>query len=200
MSTIDSKTKSAILQKASECQGWSTDAQLSLMFDLLQQCVKVEGDILEIGSAWGRSAVMLGLSSPKTLWSIDPHTGGLHYIRKNENQDSYAIFVENLKKNNLTEKTRVLKCTTSEAAAQKLMPENVKLAFVYIDGLHTAEGVAIDIDYVMPRLSSGAVVVFDDYFVPGVVDMKEMIDKKAADHGLKLILNENARLAYFIAK
>ncbi len=190
--------KNEILKAALACQGWGTEGQLSVMYDLVQKHAQVDGDILEIGSAWGRSAVMFGLSSPKKLWSIDPHSGGLRYILNNENQNSYDEFLGNLKKNGLIDKVGVVKATTKDARDQQLIPADVKFAFVYIDGLHTAEGVEIDIDFAWPRLTPGAVVAFDDYFVPGVVDMKEMIDAKVKAYGQKLILDDKVKLAYFI--
>ena len=64
----------------------------------------LDGDILEIGSAWGRSAVLLGYASSKHIWSIDPHTGGRAFIERGEVQNSFEIFKANLAKNELNER------------------------------------------------------------------------------------------------
>jgi predicted O-methyltransferase YrrM len=77
------------IKKALMCKGWTTATQLTLVAKLLRSTESLDGDILEIGSAWGRSTVMMGLSSRKKIWSIDPHTGGIAYILRNEDQGSF---------------------------------------------------------------------------------------------------------------
>ncbi len=139
---------------------------------------------------------MLGYASKKHIWSIDPHTGGRAYIERSEVQDSFEIFKENLAKNGLTERTTILKCTTDEVIANKLLPESARFSMVFIDGLHTARGVEIDFGLAFDRLVPGGVMAFDDYFENSIPDYTEMIDLLALRHGLALIKDQDSLLVY----
>ncbi len=66
------------IRKALTCKGWMDNPKLGLLYDLARRSARIPGDILEIGSAWGRSTVLLCLASKKKVCSVDPHTGGLH--------------------------------------------------------------------------------------------------------------------------
>lgn len=192
--------KDKAIANALKCKGWTSDKKLALLYDLAQQTNELNGDILEIGSAWGRSTVLLALSSNKKIWSIDPHTGGIAFIRKGENQDSYDEFQVNLKKNNVNGKVEIIKYGTFEASINNAIPQDVLFSLVFIDGLHTAEGVKIDFDYAFNRLVENGVMVFDDYFEITVSDYAEMIDKLAELYSLELIRDDNSRLAYCYKK
>ena len=54
---------------------------LSLLYDLTQKTNFIEGDILEIGSAWGSSTVLLSFASNLYRQSRDKKAG-LVYILK----------------------------------------------------------------------------------------------------------------------
>ncbi len=189
--------KKTALRRALSCRGWTDERKLSLLYDLAEQCRVIEGDILEIGSAWGRSSVLLGLATTKTVWCIDPHTGGLAYIQKNENQDSYREFLENLRKNGVANRVQSLMHTTAEVKASSLIAEDTKFALAFIDGLHTPEGVRIDFDYAFGRLAESGIMIFDDYFEPSVRPYADEIDRLAADHQALLVRDETSRLVYF---
>ena len=178
------------------CKGWTDVRKLSLLYTLLHKTAHIEGDILEIGSAWGRSTVLLGLTSPKVIWSIDPHTGGLAYVQKGELQNSYDEFLCNLAAHGLLDRVKILKHTTQEVLSRQMIHQNITFAFAFIDGLHTSEGVCIDFTFAYDRLAAGGVIVFDDYFEPSVKDYAAMIDDLA--EGKKAVLKKDgdARLAY----
>lgn len=184
------------IRRALLCQGWTDKKKLSVLYDLAKRTGALDGDILEIGSAWGRSAVLLGRASTKTIWSIDPHTGGRAYIERGEMQDSFEIFKANLARNGLDGRVTILKHTTDEVIEKKLLPESVRFSMAFIDGLHTARGVEIDFGLAFERLVPGGVMVFDDYFQESIPDYTEMIDKLAAGHGLTLVKDNDSRLVY----
>jgi predicted O-methyltransferase YrrM len=189
--------KRPAIKRALRCQGWTNDIKLSILYDIAIRTSVLEGAILEIGSAWGRSAVLLGHASSKQIWSIDPHTGGRAYIERGEVQESFEIFKSNLSKNRLDNRVTILKCTTEEVVEKKLLPAKLKFSMVYIDGLHTARGVEIDFGMAFERLVSGGFIVFDDYFEDSVPDYTEMIDSLALRHSLALIKDKNSKLVYF---
>jgi predicted O-methyltransferase YrrM len=190
------RRKSAIKQ-ALLCQGWTGERKLSVLYDIATQTSILDGDILEIGSAWGRSSVLLGYASSKQIWSIDPHTGGRAFIERGEVQESFEIFKANLARNKLDSRVKILKHTTDEVIAKKLLPDPLRFSMVFIDGLHTAKGVEIDFGLAFERLAPGGIMVFDDYFEETIPDYTEMIDLLALKHGQALVKDEDSRLVYF---
>jgi len=189
--------KKAAIKHALCCQGWTSKKKLSVLFQIASQVRMLEGDILEIGSAWGRSAVLLGYASTKHIWSIDPHTGGRAFIERGEMQNSFEIFKANLAKNELDERVKILKCTTEEVVEKKLLPASLRFSMVFIDGLHTGRGVEMDFGLAFQRLVPGGIMAFDDYFEDSIPDYTEMIDAMVLRHGLALIKDEDSGLAYF---
>lgn len=188
--------KEVILQNSLSCKGWTNSHKLSKLFDLVHETEYLDGDILEIGSAWGRSTVLIGLASKKRIWSIDPHTGGLAYISKGTNQNSYEEFLSNIKKHGISERVQVLKHTTREVLDFNLIPDDLKFSLIFIDGLHTAEGVKTDFELSHPKLSPSGFMVFDDYFETSVKDYAAMINKLVRDNS-EILLKYEAGLVYF---
>jgi len=189
--------KGKTISRALKCKGWTNENKLSILYDLAQKTDKLNGDVLEIGSAWGRSTVLLGLSTTKKIWSIDPHTGGIAYIRRGEEQNSFEEFKKNLKINMIEDKVIVLRNTTSEVEINELIPGEVKFSLVFIDGLHTKEGVEIDFNYAYKRLVDSGIMIFDDYFETSLKDYGEMIDKLISDNRLVLVKDIQSRIVYF---
>lgn len=179
-------SKSVAVAHALSCKGWTSSDKLSKLFELVQETESLSGDILEIGSAWGRSTVLLGLSSKKRIWSIDPHTGGLAYLRKGKNQDSYEEFIHNLKEYGILERVVILKKTTQEVLEHRLIPDSIRFSLIFIDGLHTAAGVLGDFTLAFEQLMHNGAMIFDDYFEPGIKDYAKMIDKLSEENKLML--------------
>ncbi len=197
-SLFKNKSKQEAIKKALNCKGWTNELKLSLLFDLAQETKRLPGDILEIGSAWGRSTVLFGFASSKTIWSIDPHTGGIAFIKRDENQNSFNEFIENIKRFGLTDRIKILKNTTQEVIDFRLLPENTRFSLIFIDGLHTAEGVKVDFEFAYEYLVDSGVMVFDDYFEPSVPDYSQMINLLLiSQNNLDLVKDKITRLAYF---
>jgi len=189
--------KERAISRALKCKGWTNENKLSLLYDLVKQTEILDGDILEIGSAWGRSTVLLGLATKKKIWSIDPHTGGIAYIRRGEVQNSFEDFQKNLKRNRVSKRVEIIKSSTSEAKNNNAISEEVVFSMVFIDGLHTAGGVEVDFNYAFSRLMQNGVMVFDDYFESTVSDYSEMINDLVQEHSVELIKDNESRLAYY---
>jgi hypothetical protein len=188
--------KKLAIKNALGCQGWTSKQKLSLLCDIATRINELDGDILEIGSAWGRSVVLLGYASNKHIWSIDPHTGGRAYIERGEVQNSFDIFKANLAMNKFEGRVSSLKFTTEDVIAKKLLAPSIKFSMAFIDGLHTARGVEIDFGFALERLVSGGMIVFDDYAETSIPDYTEMIDALMVRHGLTLIKDKKSGLVY----
>jgi predicted O-methyltransferase YrrM len=102
----------------------------------------------------------------------------------------------NLSRFGLSDRVRVLKSTSEAVLEQRLLPEQLQLSLVFVDGLHTAEGVSIDFELAYPRLTPLGVMVFDDYFETSVRDYSDRIDQLVSGKGLHLIKHETSRLVW----
>jgi predicted O-methyltransferase YrrM len=173
--------------------GWLDESGARLLHSLARGGPGA-GVIVEIGSAWGRSTLYLARGSEiggrGEVYSIDPHTGdpayldglaGAWYPRRilgkyspwvfgdplQFNPDlpgrftSYDLFVTNLRRFGLSNQV-VPMVMKSVAASQQWKFGPIRLLFV--DGLHTYEGVCADIQAWVPKVVSGGIIVFDDYF------------------------------------
>ena len=78
------------------------------------------------------------------IYSIDPHTGGLAYIERGEDKSSFNEFIENLEINCLSKRIKVIKNTAQEVIENTLISYTVRFSLVFVDGLHTSEGVEKD--------------------------------------------------------
>lgn len=146
------------------------------------------GAIVEIGSAWGRSTVILARGSKaarrERVYAIDPHTGDPWFFagfadvfppldapayRQAAGSDfSSADGLRYSVRRFGVEDWVVPVVATSTEAASRLETGPIRL--LYVDGLHSYEGVRADIRDWAPRVVPGGVIVFDDYFNanPGV--------------------------------
>lgn len=161
--------------------GWLDPTDAHLLYSLAHHGPGA-GAIVEIGSAWGKSTVFLARGSKdakrERVYAIDPHTGdsrllaGIAHRPAGLDAPEYRLSAESAEYSTLPGFQHTLRrfevddwvipvvATSVEATAVETGP----VRLLYIDGLHTYAGVKQDIEYWVPRLQPGGVVVFDDYF------------------------------------
>lgn len=81
-------------------------------------------------------------------------------------------------------KREIIKALTVNASAHF---RNEGIDLVYVDALHTKEGVSTDIRYYWPKLKPGGIMAFHDYENPNY-GVKEAVNEWAADHNLEVNL------------
>lgn len=146
-------------------RGWLRAPDAFLLYELARSGPG-EGQIVEIGSAWGRSTVALAAGTRAArrehVIAIDPHGGDDWYLAEYDlpHDNSLAEFRANLKTHSVDGWVDEA-VMTSEAAAKVVPNDPIRLLF--IDGLHTYAGVRSDIDIWVRRVAHGGVIVFDDY-------------------------------------
>ena len=124
------------------------------------------GAIVEIGSAWGKSTIFLARGSKRAgrekVFAIDPHTGDPWYLRQQGLTEfsSLPAFRRNIKRFGLDDWVVPVVSTSTEAARTL---ETGQIRLLFIDGLHSYEGVKSDIEDWVPRVIPGGIIVFDDY-------------------------------------
>ncbi len=129
--------------------------------------------VLEIGSAFGYSTVIMGLAGAEDVWSVDPHTG----------HDSLAAFCANVERFGL--KGRVKVCVgTSQGAAElrengggPAVPHRY-FGLVFVDGGHELADVRHDRDWAMELVVPfGGVIAFHDYDEETCPGIKPALDE-----------------------
>lgn len=122
--------------------------------------------LLEIGAAWGASAVLMLLSAPETasVTSIDSfvpetHTDGRPWQATPETCDAAVRrALKELGKPEAYWRWRLCPMSSLEAAATWRAP----LDFLYIDGDHSYEAVRADFDAWFPYVRSGGLILLHD--------------------------------------
>lgn len=111
-----------------------------------------DGLVVEIGSAYGYSAIQMAQAGAELVVAIDPHVG--------ENPDSLERMVVNVAVHGLQDRVTIW-CTKSAAALPLLEPGMFDLAFV--DGDHSEHAVALDIREAWRLLKPGGTLAAHDY-------------------------------------
>ena len=164
---------------ARQTRGWLRIPDGYLLYRLARDATS-GGDVVEIGSAWGRSTSAWRLvrdpwTAVRSSRSIPtPATRGSSKSRVWIEIDSFTEFSSNIARAGLSDWVAPM-VMTSEAAAAEFPDRPIRLLF--IDGLHTLEGVEQDIDDWVPRVAAGGVIAFDDYDnVADGVGVREAVD------------------------
>lgn len=134
----------------------------------------LKGDIVEIGSWQGKSTSFLAksieINKNGKVYAIDHFKGNskktkfdLNYkVNKNDLSDLKNNFTNNMSKLRLNQNIKLLNMKSKDAV-NILKTEKVKIRFLFIDGLHTYEGVKTDFELFYPLVLKGGIIVFDDY-------------------------------------
>lgn len=112
-------------------------------------------DVLEIGALEGGATTVFA-NHFKRVFVIDPWDG-----RQQGNDSVYSKW-----KNATKNCTNVFHCKTgSETPTAKMFLKSIRnfnLGFVFIDGLHTREGVINDFELVLPYCNKNTTILLDD--------------------------------------
>jgi len=115
------------------------------------RCLARGASVLEVGSAWGYSAVLMAKVA-RRLVSVDPH----------QDYDSYPTFRANLIAHGVADKVTAL-ITTSREALPELLERGERFEFIFIDGDHSAAAVAFDALWARHLVTPAGVIAFHDY-------------------------------------
>ena len=107
--------------------------------------------VLEVGSYLGLSTICLAQSAESVL-SVDPHDGRGTAIR----QDTLPGFHKSLERYGVEN-------VESIVGTAEDVPEGMAFDLIFIDGDHSYEAVARDIELALPLLAPGGLIAFHDY-------------------------------------
>lgn len=151
--------------------GWLDPNQGKWLFDAAKRN-DVQGEIVEIGSAFGRSTVCLGLGAKLAnvgkVHAIDPHTGDIaiktSLTGESMEYSSRNGFDRNISRFDLQSWVNQVVKTSNEAYvdwAHVYDDKNIRLLFV--DGWHTYEAVFQDIVFWSRYVLDNGVIAVHDY-------------------------------------
>lgn len=154
-----------IVESTKGIKGWLAESEAKLLSELASKSKTV----VEVGAAYGKSTITMGLSLPigSKLYSIDPHSKPNLDIPSEYDEwakgtypaSTWEEFLQNIKKFNLQDVIVPIR-KTSEEAIEDL--SNVMADLLFIDGLHARKYVQLDYDLYSPLVVSNGWVAFHD--------------------------------------
>lgn len=178
----------ALMQHAQQIVGSTSDEKSLAMAEIFRSCPK--GDIVEIGTFWGRSAAILAMLATHyaigSLLCIDPWQNG-NAIQEDTHADvndataaldfeaAFCGFVLAVKPYAAPGKVNYLRMPSDAAIARYTAPCTLtspefgvsiysgQIACLHIDGNHGVEAATRDIEQWVPLVMHGGWVIIDDY-------------------------------------
>lgn len=144
-------------------EGWLTKEQGRTLFDTAQTVAPGHW-IVEIGSHFGRSTVLLAAGKPGgvDLLAVDPFDDP----RWGGGQDAMRTFQSTLTAAGLLDEVKTFRGVSAEASRAW---DGQPIGMLFVDGAHDRNSVLVDIDGWAPYLTPGATILFHDAFSsPGV--------------------------------
>ena len=159
-------TLAQTLVDVADVEGWMTDGQAELLWRSAAE-VPPGGQIVEIGSFRGRSAIVLAraASGDVDVVAIDPHAGndrGPQEIGgfEDEAEQDHAVFLANLERAGVRHRVRHLR-RFSDVAHGDVAGE---VDLLYIDGAHRYRPALADIRDWGDRVAPGGTLLIHDSF------------------------------------
>lgn len=141
-----------------DVDGWLMPEEGEALFNMCR-----DKTVLEIGSYCGKSTICIAQSASQVV-SVDTHDGrGTPKPR-----DTYFEFTENIERWGFEDKVFPFKGDTAGYAE---IGGDDRFDRIFIDGDHSKESVQKDIEFALPRLADGGLLIFHDYRItPGEHD------------------------------
>jgi predicted O-methyltransferase YrrM len=113
-------------------------------------------DVLEIGAAYGYSAVTMALGGATEITSVDPH-GGETWLG-----DTLSVMRSNLDAYNVGDRVEIIQ-GYSQDIMPRLRSEGRRYGLIFIDGDHRAASAEHDITEALQLIKPGGVIAVHDY-------------------------------------
>jgi Methyltransferase domain len=165
------------LRLVRDVEGWLSlnDVLAFNAFNFVHETMTVKGDILEIGSFKGKSAIILAnfLRDKERLFICDVFEDiNLQEENLVENLNSYPNFVfDQFRRNFLRHVNLFPEILRFDSKELKSRIGNQRFRFIHIDGSHNYEWIRSDIDFSVNALIENGVIAIDDFrsaHTPGV--------------------------------
>lgn len=164
-------SREQIIQKSHDTEGFLHIDEMNAIYDCAEETATKGGKLAEIGSYYGKSAVIIGgvcANKGAELICIDTFSLDIHYAKKELHHPIYSKFRENVAGLPVS---WILKL--SSEAHKEIKDGSLDMCF--IDGNHHFPVVQDDIDNYLPKIRKGGILCGHDYNNP--CDVKEAVDK-----------------------
>ena len=176
-----------------EMPGWFNldDATTFSTMLTLQSVYGVKGDILEIGTYFGRSASLLAhyLNKDEKLFICDPFESGLQYLT--HEHASIEVLKRNIK--TVTPDFDFNQLVVNQCFSYDLqLPEDQQFRFIHVDAGHSKEEAQHDLRLADAHLLEKGIISVDDYKhfrFPGVVEAVEIFMNEHQNYAVAADLN-----------
>jgi predicted O-methyltransferase YrrM len=149
----------------SSVKGAMSRAELAFLRDLAAQTSEA---IVEIGTAYGKSAIALALGSRSgrnaPVFAIDPHVEFTGPLGGKYGPKDMETAAQNFIKFDVASIVRVVTLPSEQAAIGWTLP----IGLLWIDGDHRLAAVRADYEAFGKHVVTGGYIVFDDTHVPGL--------------------------------
>lgn len=174
-------------------------ARLYELWELTAQAAKVQGSVLEVGTWRGGSAGLIGLQlaargDARLLAVADTFTGVAKagprdpYYRGGEHADTSLDIVDTFLHSLDLPNFRLLSGVFPDETAQLLPEPAIALCHIDVDVYESARDV---FEWVMPRLPTGGICVFDDYGFYGCEGVTSLVHELRERPDLVVVANVN---------
>lgn len=169
------------------------------LWSLAQQMQRVEGDILEVGVWRGGTGAVLAMAAPnKQVYLADTFSGvvkaGANDTRYvgGEHADTSVLLVQALLDSLELSNVTLLQGIFPEDTAHRV---EGKIAMLHCD-VDVYDSCRDVVEWCKPRLSRGAVLVFDDYGFSGCEGVTRYCDALRAEPGFLFLHNLNGHAVF----
>lgn len=180
----------SIISKVNGISGFLSEIDISVLFIFAKYGTGV-GQIVEIGSFMGKSAVCMALGlrdrgDAEKVYAIDPHLGSIEHQKGQPFENTMPksgttkdIFFANIEKYKVKDLIEPLIMTSEEAEKNWDKSKNIRLLF--IDGSHEYEDVLKDYELWAPKIVKNGIIVMHDIVThsgAGKVFKEKLFDEK----------------------
>lgn len=130
---------------------------------------------LEVGFAYGTSAIHIMLATGNNHISIDPYA-----FKKDEWN---GVGMENVRKMGLSDQFRLIE-NYSQFALPKLIDENINFDFAFIDGLHIFDITLVEFYYIDMMMVKGGHIMLHDTYMDSIKSVVSYIETNRKDYEL----------------
>lgn len=176
-----------IVKQSDTVTGWFTIDDMRTLYGALVATQLIPGDLVEIGSYLGRSAIFSALvlqrhNIPKKIYSIDPHLGQLG-LPGQDKAPTWDRFLANVAANGCNDWITPIRMKAEE------YPWDKPIALLHIDGLHHLDHVLGDFYKYSPYVSNKGFVAFHDWGVHGeFYDVTQALAKILLERQYKIFI------------
>jgi len=164
-------------------EGKTNPTAMTYLCELVQSLADVPGMLIDLGTYYGRSAMVLvsaslGDQQRRRIVSIDNYQEGRN-AKQDVGVDNPAPDFWRVYSNFKCRHRSYLIC--GDTADVPAVCQGEEIALVFVDADHTRDGLTRDIKAWKPLVRAGGIMAFDDYGSERWPDVKEVVDELMGD-------------------